>query len=68
MATGKNTTAGKIVVKQIRSLIGRDQRVRGTLRALGLGRIGDTCEHPATPAIMGMVRRVRSVLEIQTQK
>lgn len=66
-ATKKDLNGQKIRVRQIRSLIGRDQRARGTLRALGLGNIGDSCEHTATPTVLGMIRRVRSVIEVKEQ-
>ena len=39
----------QIQVKQVRSAIGAKPKHRGTLRALGLGRIGRT-EYPAGPA------------------
>lgn len=65
MATKKQETSGKkIVVRQTRSLIGRNQEVRGTLRALGLGHIGDSCEHTASPSVLGMIRRVHSIVTV----
>jgi large subunit ribosomal protein L30 len=54
----------KLKLRQVRSAIGQSQRHRGTLRALGLGRIGKTAEHDDTPAIAGMLRKVRHLVEV----
>ena len=40
----------KLKITQTRSAIGQSPRHRGTLRALGLGRIGKTAEHDGEPA------------------
>jgi large subunit ribosomal protein L30 len=55
----------KLRLTQVRSQIGQSQRHRGTLRALGLGRIGRTVEHEDTPAIAGMVRKVRHLVKVE---
>ena len=55
----------KLRLTQVRSQIGQSQRHRGTLRALGLGRIGKTAEHEQTPAIAGMLRKVRHLVEVE---
>jgi large subunit ribosomal protein L30 len=52
-------------LKQTRSTIGQSERHRGTLRALGLGKIGKTAEQENTPAIAGMIRKVRHLIEVQ---
>lgn len=54
----------RIKVRLTRSYIGRDQIVRGTVRALGLNRIGDEREHVANPAILGMIRRIAQIVEV----
>jgi large subunit ribosomal protein L30 len=55
----------KVKLTQIRSAIGESPRHRGTLRALGLGRIGNTAEQdPANPAIAGMLRKVRHLVKV----
>ena len=53
-----------VKIKQVRSSIGQSQRHRGTLRALGLGKIGRTAEHPESPQLAGMLRKVRHLVEI----
>jgi large subunit ribosomal protein L30 len=55
----------KLRLTQIRSGIGQSQRHRGTLRALGLGKIGRTNELDDTPAIAGMLRKVRHLVKVE---
>jgi large subunit ribosomal protein L30 len=50
--------AGSILVTQVRSQIGAKPKHRGTLRALGLGRIGKSNLLPDRPEIRGMVAKV----------
>ena len=47
-----------LVVKQVRSGIGSKPKHRGTLRALGLGRIGKTNTLPERPELRGMILKV----------
>ncbi len=55
----------KVRVTQVRSQIGQSQRHRGTLRALGLGRIGRTVEHEDGPVLAGMLRKVRHLVRVE---
>ena len=55
----------KLRLTQVRSQIGQSQRHRGTLRALGLGKIGRTAEHDDTPVIAGMLRKVRHLVKVE---
>ena len=55
---------GHISVKQVKSGIGTTPKHRGTLRALGLGRIGRTVVLPDRPEIRGMVARVTHLVEV----
>ncbi len=55
----------KLTLRQTRSAIGQTERHRGTLRALGLGKIGKTAEHEDTPVIKGMLRKVRHLVEVE---
>jgi large subunit ribosomal protein L30 len=48
----------EITVTQVRSAIGTKPKHRGTLRALGLGRIGKTNTLPDRPEIRGMIAKV----------
>lgn len=55
----------KIQIKQVRSKIGRPERQKRTLAALGLKKMNQTVEHEATPQIMGMVNRVKHLVEVK---
>ena len=54
-----------IRVTQTRSAIGTKPQHRGTLRALGLGRIGKTSVLPDRPEIRGMVARVPHLVQVE---
>jgi large subunit ribosomal protein L30 len=55
----------KIRITQVRSKIGRPERQKRTLEALGLKRIRHTVEHETTPQIMGMVNKVRHLVSVE---
>ena len=55
----------KLRITQTRSQIGQSERHRGTLRALGLGKIGRTAEHEESPQLAGMLRKVRHLVRIE---
>jgi large subunit ribosomal protein L30 len=55
----------KVKVTQVKSQIGNSQRHRGTLRALGLGRIGKTNELEEGPVLAGMLRKVRHLVKVE---
>jgi large subunit ribosomal protein L30 len=55
----------KLRITQTRSQIGQSQKHRGTLRALGLGRIGRSVEREDTPETLGMLRKVRHLVRIE---
>jgi large subunit ribosomal protein L30 len=55
----------KLTITQTRSQIGQTQKHRGTLRALGLGRIGRSVERDDTPETLGMLRKVRHLVRIE---
>jgi large subunit ribosomal protein L30 len=48
-----------------RSYIGCDQRQRRVIRSLGLRRLNQTKVHRDTPAIRGMVEKVRHLLQLE---
>jgi len=58
--------SGTITVKQIQSGAHVKPKARGTLRALGLGRIGQTNTLPDRPEIRGMIARVPHLIEVST--
>ncbi|HJM28400.1 MAG: 50S ribosomal protein L30 [Acidimicrobiales bacterium] len=52
-------------VTQIRSSIGTKPKQRGTLRALGLGRIGKSHVLPDKPEIRGMINTVPHLVDVE---
>ena len=57
--------AAKLRVTLVKSPISHTSRTRGTVRALGLHRLGETVELPDTPHIRGMTRAVRFLLQTE---
>ena len=53
-----------IKVKQVKSRIKRPKDQKLTLDALGLRKMNKVVEHEATPSILGMVRKVKHLVEI----
>jgi large subunit ribosomal protein L30 len=58
----------KVTVTQVGSEIGQSERHRGTLRALGLGKIGRSRVHEETPVLAGMLRKVRHLVRVEESK
>jgi large subunit ribosomal protein L30 len=58
--------AAKLKVTQVHSQIGTKPKTRGTLRALGLRRPGDTNVLPDRPEIRGMLRRVPHLVTVES--
>jgi large subunit ribosomal protein L30 len=54
----------RIKIKQIRSGIGRPLKQKLTLQALGLRKMNSEVEHEATPQIVGMVNKVKHLLQV----
>jgi large subunit ribosomal protein L30 len=54
-----------LVVTQVKSGIGTKPKQRGTLRALGLGRIGKSNTLPDRPEIRGMIARVPHLVAVR---
>jgi len=52
-------------VTQVRSQIGTKPKTRGTLRALGLRRLGDSNLLPDRPEIRGMLHRVPHLVTVE---
>lgn len=55
----------KIKVKQVKSAIKRPQDQKRTLKALGLRKIGHVVEHDGTPAILGMINKVKHLVSTE---
>ena len=64
MRKDTNYDGPTLTVRQVRSAIGNKPKNRGTLRALGLRKIGDTNVLPDRPEIRGMLARVPHLIEV----
>ncbi len=54
-----------IRVKLVRSPIGTTQRVRETVRGLGLRKVGSEAELKRSAAVDGMIRRLKHLVAVQ---
>lgn len=59
------TGTTKIRVRLRKSPIGTTQRQRETLRGLGLRRIRQQVEVERSPAVLGMIGKVRHLVEVE---
>lgn len=55
----------KIRVKQVRSAIGRPEKQKRTLKALGLRKLNAAVVHEDKPEIRGMVAKVSHLVEVE---
>ena len=58
----------KLKITQTRSSIGQSAEHRGTLRALGLGKIGRSTVRQESPELAGMLRKVRHLVRVEEAK
>ena len=54
-------------VTQVKSAIGQNPANRGTLRSLGLGRIGQTAELKDSPELQGKLRKVAHLVQVEAK-
>ena len=57
--------SGKIKITQIRSTIGRPEKHKRIIRALGLKRMHMTVEHKADQSIIGMANKVSHLVRVE---
>ncbi|MCG6987873.1 MAG: 50S ribosomal protein L30 [Gemmatimonadetes bacterium] len=55
----------KIEIRQVRSVSGRPEPQRRTLRALGLTRNQTSVIHDDTPAIRGMIKQIPHLIAVR---
>ena len=55
----------KLIVKQVKSAIGRQENQRKTLIGLGLNKINKERELEDTPSIRGMIEKVKHLVVIK---
>ena len=57
--------AKQIKITQVRSGIDRPKRQKDTLLALGIKKLHNPVTHPATDSILGMVHKVKHLVEVE---
>lgn len=57
--------ATRLRIRQVRSGIGRPERQKRTVRALGIRRMHQVVVHDDSPQIRGMIKRVRHLIEVE---
>ena len=55
----------KLRIKQVKSRIGQTVRQKRTLDALGLHKMQQTREIEASPQVLGMVAKVKHLVEVE---
>ena len=55
----------KLKIKQTRSAIGRLEKQKRTIHALGLGKMQKTVVHDDHPSIRGMIHTVRHLVTVE---
>ena len=55
----------KMKVTLVKSTIGQVDAVKGTVAALGLKKIRSSKEHEDTPAIQGMIAKVKHLVKVE---
>ena len=53
-----------LTIRQVRSANGSNPAQKGTLKALGLGRIGRSVERKDSPQLQGQIRVVSHLVEV----
>lgn len=51
-----------------KSAIGYKEDQKGTIRALGLRRLGQTVVHSDSPSVRGMIRKVKHLLAVEEEQ
>jgi len=64
MARSKNKS-GKLKIKWVVSFIGCPKDMRATIRGLGFRRMQQVVERDDTPAVRGMILKVRHLVVVQ---
>ncbi len=55
----------KVRIKQVRSAINKPVDQKRTVQALGLRKLNQVVEHEATPQILGMIKKIKHLLEVE---
>ena len=57
--------AAKIIVRLVRSMIGRPEKQRLVLRGMGLTKLQKAVQLPDTPQVRGMLDKVRHLVRVE---
>jgi large subunit ribosomal protein L30 len=63
-AAKKSTGASRVKVKLVKSTIGFDKKQAAVAQGLGLKFLNDTVEVMDTPAMRGMIHKIRHLVEV----
>jgi len=55
----------RVRIELVRSMIRSKPKQRGTVKALGLGRIGSSVERGATPVGLGMINTISHLVKVE---
>jgi len=55
----------RIRITQVKSKIGKPEKQKRTLEALGINKLNHSVEHETTPQILGMVEKVKHLVKIE---
>lgn len=61
----QNKKPGILKIKWVRSFIACPRDMRQAIRGLGFRRMNQVVEHPDTPAIRGMILKVRHLVTVE---
>lgn len=64
MATKKKEVKKEITITLTKSVIGSNKSQLATVKSLGLGKMGSSRKHAATPQILGMVNKIRHLVSV----
>jgi large subunit ribosomal protein L30 len=58
-------SSGNLKIKWVKSFIACPKDMRQTIRGLGFRRMQQVVEHPDTPAVRGMILKVRHLVSVE---
>jgi len=64
----KKEKTGTITIRQVKSGISTPRDQKATLRGLGFSRLGQKVSRPDTPALRGMLRKVRHLVVVEAEE
>ena len=65
MSSSKQSGGSNLRITWVKSSIGYSKRQKGTIRALGLRRLGDVVEQSDTPVTRGMINKVSHLVRVE---